>query len=595
MSDNIENLLEFIEVSFDELAEADTPFFKQIRAVFRVCKAGKNILAGMRPDDAFEKFRDIMKHELKQLARSTHTDTHHLELLIKRLREIMNDKNTALSLYTDEKSLENELRKATDIPRDSALPKELAIIIVSNVAKIATAEEWCVEIYKKLEDLSLIKGSLERIEEFSQRVKWALDNSAQHDEKLEKLIKEKDSFFEYLQNTTLPRTFTNNNNKFHYLNANIILRGRDSEIKQLERFLYSRDIVSIWAISGQGGVGKSKLARHICERNSWCFKPVWLNKTEFDRIRSIRSWYAYEKPILFVCDYADELNPDIIDLIQKMHDHNIWSRFLLIVRQSNWYEGFKKNAVVKEHCYGISEAAPIDLSISRLGQENYRLIIEDFRLAYYSEKILTEKDIQLILDNTQKLSPTNSISMRDSRCLFMLLITDALLKGKLEECVDGKDLVDTYFDRSIKHKDSDYVEAGYRLFALATALGGLNISDRSLPKFITDDIDSINSKYPSKQERNSFLEKIADGIYTKDRTILQPIEPDIIGEYLFLWQYGECIHEEKQDEWLKYLSEKILSQDKGVTDFVSRCAADWKKAGHDFIEAVNKRISEEEQ
>ena len=595
MSDIKENLVDFIDTSIDELADADTPFFKQIKASFKVISAGKKLLNGLDPDNAFEICKDKLKHEFKELARSSHTDNNHFEIIMDKLKEIMSDKGTPLSLFINEDELENKLRETNEIPRESMLPKEFARIIKANINRVFTPQEWCVAIYNETTNItSLSKETKKRIEQFAQQLQWYKEQQTGCIDDLKKLIEYKGSFGECIDNIHLPQALNNNKNRFHYLNENICFRGRESEIRQIEDFLFSRETISIWAISGQGGVGKSKLARNICERNSWCFKPVWLEPSVLENILSIRSEYKYIKPLLFVCDYSNEREKDIIELIRRMEESQFWSRFLLITRQSEWYDDFKENPFVAEYGYlpdSIGKNA-LDLSVSQLGEDNSRLIIEDFRRSYYNDISLDEDKIRYILDKTREISPTNTQNMRDSRCLFMLLITDAVLNRENEQLINSNDLIIQYFKRNIRHLDSATVDVGFRLLALATALNGLDMSDTNLPDFIRNDIDSINKEYTNKEDRNSFWEEISDGIYCKNKSHLQPFEPDIIGEQLFLWQFFKRIDEDLQDKWLNYLCDKVLNDDERVERFVIRCASDWKKEGVEFNRVFNKRMGE---
>ena len=73
MSNRIENISNFIDVSLDELANADIYFFKGIKAIFRVASSGKNIINGENNTD-FNVFKETLKHEFKKIASSPKTD-----------------------------------------------------------------------------------------------------------------------------------------------------------------------------------------------------------------------------------------------------------------------------------------------------------------------------------------------------------------------------------------------------------------------------------------------------------------------------------------------------------------------------------------
>lgn len=104
MDDIKDKKLEFISTSFDELADNDVPVFKQIKSVFNVVSAGKGVIDASH-DTRFERFKEIIKNDLKKLARSPRTDNYHLELLINKLKKLMIESGyDQLGLFIDEKN-----------------------------------------------------------------------------------------------------------------------------------------------------------------------------------------------------------------------------------------------------------------------------------------------------------------------------------------------------------------------------------------------------------------------------------------------------------------------------------------------------------
>lgn len=594
MDDIKDKLTDFISTSFDELADNDVPVFKQIKSVFNVVSAGKGVIDASH-DTRFEEFLAVIKNDLKRLARYPRTDTNHLRLLMIKLKELMISCGyDQLELFIDENALEKKLRETEGIPSESVLPKEVAHIIRDNIARIVSPEDWHKKTFEKLDDLSSV--TKENIERFDKKLEW-LDKRLYQ---LQQEMLDEGTFQEYLENKLLPQHFIHRQNRFHYLNKNIRFHGRIMEITQIERFLFCEQEVAVWAICGQGGVGKSKFVRNICERNQYFFNVVWLEKDDFTKINGITKGYKCDKPVLFVCDYADEKEKDVIELIKKMRDAQVKSRFLLLVRQKEMYEKCERYAVIKEHHYYYLDGdkiTPLDLSRKEydIKLDTYKEIIEDFRAAYYSDKTLKEEDYQNILDLANKISPNNSQNQSASRCLFILLITDAILSGADKTKMDYNELLQSYFKRNQSHVEGECIDNGMHLLALATALNGLDISDSGLPEFINEDINAINSVYTNKEKRADFLNKLSDGYFDKETNILYPIEPDIIGEFVFLWQFFDCIFDEKQEKWLDYLSERFDDEnDDYFTNFLIRCQANWKDKGEKLSSMINQRWEEQQ-
>lgn len=569
MDDLKYNILDFIDTSIDELADADVSGFKQLKAIFKVSRAGKQLIDSSH-DTAFENFKDILKHELKELAKSPRTDSEHFKRLLEQFKVLLKDYDQLLYLYKSTEHLEAKLREGTNIPLESELPKKFALLIRNNIEKLIPLEKWDREIFEKLEDMSA--ESQEQIRTFEESITNQIAYSG--------------SFQEYLDNTELPISRSNYENRLLYLNDTIPLCGREKEISNLHSFLFSKERVAVWAICGQGGVGKSKLARHICQKYDHDFKFVWLKDVDFSKIAEITSGYLYDKPLVFVCDYADERERNIVTLIESIFDSKIKNaRFLLLSRDEKWYLRFaKNNSVITEIGFKqTSKHEPLNLSIYNLSNEAYSQILTKYQKAFYpNHQSLSDGDINFILTRAKKATPTNSVSMRANRCLFVLLVADSFLQGHLTEESDSDQLLIHFFERSMEHLAySDSIKVpGFRLLALATALRGIDIYDDTLPDFIKQDINTINSELNNcAKSIEDFWNKLSENFFEKN--ILHPYEPDLIGEYLFLWQFFDYLMEPDRRKWCEYLIEKVQTEENEnpVEIFINRCIADWPEYG----------------
>ncbi len=587
-----ENILEFIDTSFDELANADVPFFKQTKAIFNVISAGGKIIESSH-NSIFEKYKTILKSELKILANSPHTDLNHLNILLNRLKGILSDCDQPLHLFINVEQLEKKLREGTNIPHESRLPQELALIIRNNIEKLVSTEEWCRGIFEQIDDISA--ESQARIRNFEQQ----LGNITTQ-------ISYKGSFQEYLDNAVLPVSRSRYENRLLYSNDTLPLCGRDIEIQNLHNFLFSDMPVAVWAICGQGGVGKSKLARHICQKYDQDFKFVWLKDADFHKIAQITSGYMYYKPVVFVCDYADERERNIVDLIDSIYNSNeIEARFILLSRDENWYPRFvQENDVIREVGFKISDKyEPLNLSQSDLGNETFGQIIRKFQEAFYqSHSPLSDDNINFILNKVKIVAPTNSQNTRANRCLFVLLIADFFLQNPGTAVDNLNQLLLNFFERSKKHlKYSDEITVpGFRLLALSTALRGIRIDDETLPDFIKTDIAAINKGFSRcRQNIENFWRNISDNSF--EENTIHPYEPDLIGEYLFLWQFFDKLIEEDRRKWCEYLIKKVQAEEdeNPVEIFINRCTADWREYGENknffaYYSQIQQKMNESE-
>lgn len=407
-------------------------------------------------------------------------------------------------------------------------------------------------------------------------------------------IKYKDSFSEYINNINLPRKYSTKHNRFHYLNEKIKFRGRATELNQIKSFLTDSDNMKIWVICGQGGVGKSRFARHICDTLSNEYKFVWLSNDDFKKISEITGEFKYDKTIVFICDYADEKIDNLYITMQKMYNSELKTRFILLTRNNSWYNDTAQNEnypIIKEKSYNYDSQKryfnPLDLSNNPLGDEDYKGIIGDFQNAFYPDNALNRKETEIIIDIGKKIIPSNSINHRASRCLFFLMIADAYIQSGAScfnsENLDYTEVISGFFSRTKSHLINKYnkevVNAGFRVLAISTAIKGLNFREDNLPEFFKKDIDKIKDHFESIGEINEFFSNLSDTEYNDNSgIIIKPYEPDILGEYLFLSEWNDFID---NNLWCEYLYNQ-MSSNNAIKLFISRCLADWNTLSLNF-------------
>ncbi len=386
------------------------------------------------------------------------------------------------------------------------------------------------------------------------------------------------SLAEFIEKSTLPPTFTEGS-RFHYRNETVKFHGRENELETVKTFLepgkkndgaYSN--VHIWCISGAGGVGKSKFARHIAETYYDRYGVVWLNKDNIDQlIKAETDYFPYEKPLLIICDYANMLEEKLTELVNKMVKSRLRAYFLLIERCGQWFkEGFIKKDIAIELCAYSDE--PLKLS-GKLSNKDYEDILEDFS----KHKIYNGKSIDkaLVIRKTKELDKSN-------RCLFLLLTADAYFMNDVPEKWSADELLENYIKRSKNqfknnHSDSDELcDSAFRMLALATAIGGLDI-DNSYDEAIEDDIRKI---YDDTEKFMLIATQVSETKVTD--TIMPALEPDVIGEYLFLYEFGK-LNKYTHPSWTRLIFESSY-----FPEFFFRCARDWYEDTKKLIEVMAK-------
>ncbi len=364
----------------------------------------------------------------------------------------------------------------------------------------------------------------------------------------------------------------------YYLNKNIGLHGREAEKERIRTFIGGDESVRIWCIAGDGGVGKSKLAWYAANECRDVCTPVWLDDTAFTNLLAITPAQTdppYHKTVLFICDYANTKQEKLCQLIRHMRNSRYTCRFLLLARLPQWYENFRENEQGIADCFwrdsgGVVKA--LDLSQCLLSDEACQKIVQE----YCENKAKTRKSDEAktpTADEVNRIiahacSLESSANHRKMRCLYLLLTADAFLEHGTMQQWKAEELVNRYIDRSIaqleKLYDKEIVASGMRLLALATVLGGLDMK-QEYSEAIQNDISTIRKHFTKKELRN-FLCELSDT--QQQDIIIQPLYPDIVGEYLFLSQYNDLW--EEAEEW----NALILESDHAAT-CLHRCLYDW--------------------
>lgn len=391
------------------------------------------------------------------------------------------------------------------------------------------------------------------------------------------LLNYRGSFAEYIDSVKLlPKLKTSN--KFSYLHSAIKFYGRKDECAAIQEFLEQDKRISIWAITGPGGIGKSKFARHIAETYQHKMGVVWLTDDEFTKISLIvntNNNICYDRPILFICDYAASKSEKLNNLIEKMSKMEYKVRFLLLERSSAWYYGFlNEHNYANEYKYiGINDAAPINLSYSVFTKNEYYNILDDFSRANY-QTIIENNDKDQIIAYAEGLSTDSTQRMKSARCLFLLLAADAYLTHTDTHTLHSWDenaLLINYINHSKKLLKDRYsahtIKVAYRILALATALGGLDLEE-TYSTGIQSDIDDLTISLDNDCSAVSALfSELSEK--TVDFMTAASLLPDIIGEFLFINELQSLSKKTKQ-EWFTLIYEREYGR-----SFLARSIADW--------------------
>lgn len=301
-----------------------------------------------------------------------------------------------------------------------------------------------------------------------------------------------------------------------------ILSFLNSEIQDENKLLW-------WALTGEGGSGKSRLAFEICRemRNQWYAGFL-------DRSQKLEEWNDFKPimPTLVVVDYAsdraDELGWHIKSLFDHRHEFDHPIRFLLLARASNdkWLDRLKG---VSSQCLAIESCrySPSHLELSNLRKGDlWKLVCDIFR---QRGKCLPSKKetVQLI----------NKID-EHGRPLFASIVADAIADGESIQW-NKTMLVEYVIKRELdRWKRSGIDEKHLNLLTFSTMVCGITVLDKkNIDRYTNAFQDkTLSDMLPSFDAVNLEWFSFLCGHQIIEEKI-PSLEPDILGECFVLHRF----------------------------------------------------------
>ncbi len=122
------------------------------------------------------------------------------------------------------------------------------------------------------------------------------------------------------------------------------LIGRNNSLQQLDEFFDQEASFAWWAITGSGGVGKSRLALDVITQRQILWEVGFLPHAKLKKTDALSGWWP-QNPTIIVIDYAAEYAEPIRDWIDHFIKHKAHFDFpvrLLILEREykgqNWWE-----------------------------------------------------------------------------------------------------------------------------------------------------------------------------------------------------------------------------------------------------------------
>lgn len=483
------------------------------------------------------------------------------------IKKIRNEEKK-LSFYYLHKEKAPELveclfKECVNVLKDKKITDEVLRSVLTNLVSILIQNNKGVMLLTELSDIT--KDILDRLKQDGKDIDILKNDLEALKKALDALLPK---YATYVNNAELPSVITSN--IFSFRNPNITFCGRESELTKLKEWL-KRPGISVWGITGPGGIGKSRLALHLARLDDADWQTVWLDEALLKALLGCTE-FNFNKPVLFICDYASQYESQLKLIIDKMSWANANAKFLLLERSAVWYNEFRcKNDIIKEN----SLKDPIELEKSAFSDDDYFHIMQDIADHEYEGRMIPDDAKRSIIEKSKELSEGEGYV----RCLFLMLITDAYLRDESIQVINAKELLHNYIEHSKKIISDKYgeeiTESGLRVLAYATVCDGVKWEEKY--PAIQSDLDKIMEHFPDDREKvNDFFSQLSE---TEISNIVVALKPDLIGEFLFL-NIWEKLFKSSRIKWISELCNNNFSK-----RFLARCLADWQD-NSDLLESV---------
>lgn len=218
--------------------------------------------------------------------------------------------------------------------------------------------------------------------------------------------------------------------RFMYDSGYIGFTGRAQELEQLMDFCQNPRQISWWAVTGPGGIGKSRLVYEFTEaRKKEGWEIVWLNQNQ-DIYPRLLDWMPPVDQCILVADdvqsYLQAIGEWISSVSKKKRSEKL--RILLLEREgedlssAKWAEMMQADAPYDDTIQSLCYSSDF-LQLEPLSEEELKAVMTDFAAA--SGKVLKDNGLMERL-----LKTLQEVDGDLQRPIYALAIVDAWCDGK---------------------------------------------------------------------------------------------------------------------------------------------------------------------
>lgn len=386
---------------------------------------------------------------------------------------------------------------------------------------------------------------------------------------LERLLEETDqiAYRELMKSSWVTPPVTKEERRLLFDGEYFPFCGRMDELMHLDEFCMADDRILWWAVTGPGGMGKSRLVYEFCKRkqaDGWQIDRFEAHPSRVSTAQSLEalsSWIPKVSKTIVVLDDVQAYMEPIFTWLTQM-DRNPRSeplRILLLERDgediasASWLESNSYCDGLYGWCYSKKF-----LHLKSMTDEQLMVIMNDFAAA--SKKSL---NAELLLKTLEKVDPNLK------RPLYAIAIADARCQGKDPTNWERAEILDTLLNRELDFHFSRLQGINNRSFKISKTLraelenlmaqssihGFLSLDEIDLKSYETlqkrmaaldmdpeeffDRLGILRTAHFRSIKTDTYGNQINDSIEERTEQVITLSCPDLIKEHLVLKQAFE--------------------------------------------------------
>lgn len=404
--------------------------------------------------------------------------------------------------------------------------------------------------------------------------------------------------------------------EYHFSNEILKFCGRSMELARLKSFAETDTLFSWWAITGQGGSGKSRLAYEFLKQLGGKYCSFFLNS--FANESDIDHFIPFNHTLVVV-DYIRGNEVHIAALVTHLMDlfkkTGYKLRILFLERDNqlligSWYQNME-SAIDPGHRRYFLDAEYNTVTASRTHRFLYLDDLADYEVLELIGAICERNHLPIDKqrDETLKNEYSAKFEQLKFRPLFLQLYVETWIANG---CIgvdyqNYRDLLETVLkkeqEKLLKTLNGDYSACSSLIRLLVRANITDSLSVEHIPEQYSDDWKklqqyNIQNSLPGIQRKEKLKSLVGDASQALEpfEQVLKPLFPDIIKEYMFLnyvdeselMAFGEELWENNPDDFMRFLGRTLIDfPDDDVIRSYIRCITE----DYQNLYALHARLS----